>query len=127
MRAKKFTKETICKLGVQDRVFPEFHPGDTIIVQQFIKEGEKTRLQAFEGDVIAMRRGSASGSFTVRKIGSHSIAVERIYPFNTPLIDSITVKRRATVRRAKLYYVRDRVGKAARFKEKIKVRGAKAA
>ena len=125
MKAKKMTKETISHLGIQDRKFPSFKAGDTIVVQQRIKEGDKERLQAFEGDVIAVRGDRASHSFTVRKISANSVAVERIYPSNSPLIASITVKKHGDVRRAKLFYVRDRVGKAARFKERIKTRGAK--
>ncbi len=94
---------------------PDFVPGDTVRVQVKIKEGEKERLQAFEGVVIARKNG-AQGSFTVRKF-SFGQGVERIFPFNSKAIDSVTVVRSAKVRRAKLFYLRDLRGKAARLKE----------
>jgi large subunit ribosomal protein L19 len=119
MKANKLTKETIAQLGVVDRGFPIFNIGDTIAVAQKIKEGEKERIQMFEGDVIARSNNGISSTFTVRKIGANSVAVERIFPDYSPLVDSIKVVRRGQVRRAKLYYLRDRVGKAARVKEKI--------
>ncbi len=102
---------------------PAFSPGDTIIVKVKIKEGTKERLQAFEGLVIAKRNRGLNSSFTVRKI-SHGEGVERVFPSYSPLIDSIQVKRRGDVRRAKLYYMRKLRGKAARIKEKIAVRKA---
>ena len=97
---------------------PEFAPGDTVIVQVKVKEGNRERLQAFEGVVIAKRNRGLNSSFTVRKI-SHGEGVERVFQTYSPLVDSITVKRRGDVRRAKLYYLRGRTGKAARIKEKI--------
>jgi len=97
---------------------PAFSPGDTIVVQVKIKEGEKLRLQAFEGLVIAKRNRGLNSAFTVRKI-SHGEGVERVFPTYSPLIDTISVKRRGDVRRAKLYYMRKLRGKAARIKEKI--------
>ncbi len=97
---------------------PEFAPGDTIIVQVKVKEGNRERLQAFEGVVIAKRNRGLNSSFTVRKI-SHGEGVERVFQTFSPLVDSIKVKRRGDVRRAKLYYLRGRTGKAARIKEKI--------
>ncbi len=97
---------------------PEFAPGDTVIVQVKVKEGERERLQAFEGVVIAKRNRGLNSSFTVRKV-SHGEGVERVFQTYSPLVDSITVKRRGDVRRAKLYYLRGRTGKAARIKEKI--------
>lgn len=103
---------------------PAFNPGDTIIVKVKIKEGSKERLQAFEGLVIAKRNRGLNSSFTVRKI-SHGEGVERVFPSYSPLIDSIQVKRRGDVRRAKLYYMRNLRGKAARIKEKITVKNAK--
>ncbi len=124
MKAKGFTKETITQLGVYDRAFPEFEIGDAITVSLRIKEGDKERLQEFEGDVIAMHRNGASTSFMVRKI-SHGVAVERIFPLYSPLIKSIEVLRKGVVRRAKLYYMRGRVGKAARVKEKVQQKEAK--
>ena len=97
---------------------PEFGPGDTVVVQVKVKEGNRERLQAFEGVVIARRNRGLNSSFTVRKI-SHGEGVERVFQTYSPTVDSITVKRRGDVRRAKLYYLRGRTGKAARIKEKI--------
>ncbi len=97
---------------------PEFAPGDTVIVQVKVKEGSRERLQAFEGVVIAKRNRGLNSSFTVRKI-SHGEGVERVFQTYSPVVDSIKVKRRGDVRRAKLYYLRGRTGKAARIKEKI--------
>jgi len=119
MKAKKLTKETIGDLGITERSFPEFNIGDTVAVSLRIKEGDKERVQAFEGDVIAKHNKGASSTFTVRKISEGGISVERILPFYSPLIAGIKVVKQGDVRRAKLYYVRDRVGKAARIKEKI--------
>jgi large subunit ribosomal protein L19 len=120
MKAKKYTKETIKHIGTAKRTFPAFTIGDTIIVSQKIKEGEKERLQDFEGDVIAMNNNGISSTFTIRRIGANSVAVEKIFPFYSPLIDSVKFVRSGQVRRAKLYYMRDRVGKAARVKPKLK-------
>ena len=97
---------------------PEFSPGDTIVVQVRVKEGDRERLQAFEGVVIAKRNRGLNSSFTVRKI-SHGEGVERVFQTYSPVVDSLAVKRRGDVRRAKLYYLRGRTGKAARIKEKI--------
>jgi large subunit ribosomal protein L19 len=97
---------------------PEFSPGDTVVVQVKVKEGNRERLQAFEGVVIARRNRGLNSSFTVRKI-SHGEGVERVFQTYSPSVDSIEVKRRGDVRRAKLYYLRGRTGKAARIKEKI--------
>lgn len=97
---------------------PEFSPGDTIIVQVKVKEGARERLQAFEGIVIAKRNRGLNSSFTVRKI-SHGEGVERVFQTYSPVVSEIQVKRRGDVRRAKLYYLRGRTGKAARIKEKI--------
>lgn len=97
---------------------PEFAPGDTIVVQVKVKEGSRERLQAFEGVVIAKRNRGLNSSFTVRKI-SHGEGVERVFQTYSPTVSSIAVKRRGDVRRAKLYYLRGRTGKAARIKEKI--------
>jgi large subunit ribosomal protein L19 len=97
---------------------PEFSPGDTIIVQVKVKEGVRERLQAFEGIVIAKRNRGLNSSFTVRKI-SHGEGVERVFQTYSPVVSEIQVKRRGDVRRAKLYYLRGRTGKAARIKEKI--------
>ena len=119
MKANKITKETLADLGVTDRGFPTFGIGDTIAVAQRIKEGDKERIQMFEGDVIARNTHGISSTFTVRKIAANSVPVERIFPDHSPLIDSIKVIRRGDVRRAKLYYLRSRVGKAGRVKEKV--------
>jgi large subunit ribosomal protein L19 len=97
---------------------PVFAPGDTIVVQVKVKEGARERLQAFEGVVIAKRNRGINSSFTVRKI-SHGEGVERVFQTYSPVVDSIEVKRRGDVRRAKLYYLRGLTGKAARIKEKI--------
>ncbi len=97
---------------------PDFSPGDTVVVQVKVKEGNRERLQAFEGVVIAKRNRGLNSSFTVRKI-SHGEGVERVFQTYSPTVDSIKVKRRGDVRRAKLYYLRGRTGKAARIKEKI--------
>ncbi len=97
---------------------PPFAPGDTVVVQVKVKEGTRERLQAFEGVVIAKRNRGLNSAFTVRKI-SHGEGVERVFQTYSPVVDSITVKRRGDVRRAKLYYLRGLTGKAARIKEKI--------
>ena len=97
---------------------PVFGPGDTVIVQVKVKEGTRERLQAYEGVVIAKRNRGLNSSFTVRKI-SYGVGVERTFQTFSKLIDSITVKRRGDVRQAKLYYLRDLSGKAARIKEKL--------
>ena len=96
---------------------PEFSPGDTVIVNVKVKEGERTRVQAYEGVCIARNGGGINESFTVRKI-SYGEGVERVFPIYSPMIDSIKVVRRGKVRRAKLYYLRDRRGKSARIVEK---------
>jgi large subunit ribosomal protein L19 len=97
---------------------PEFSPGDTVVVQVKVREGTRERLQAFDGVVIAKRNRGLNSSFTVRKI-SHGEGVERVFQTYSPVVDSVAVKRRGDVRRAKLYYLRGRTGKAARIKEKI--------
>ncbi|MDX1391528.1 MAG: 50S ribosomal protein L19 [Rheinheimera sp.] len=97
---------------------PAFAPGDTVVVQVKVTEGDKSRLQAFEGVVIAKRNRGLHSAFTVRKI-SNGEGVERVFQTHSPLVDSITVKRRGAVRRAKLYYLRDRSGKSARIREKL--------
>jgi len=101
-----------------NREVPEFGSGDTVVVQVKVKEGTRERLQAFEGVVIAKRNRGLNSAFTVRKM-SHGEGVERVFQTYSPAIDSITVKRRGDVRRAKLYYLRERTGKAARIKEKL--------
>ena len=119
MIAKGFTKETINSLGMYERNFPQLCIGDILAVSQWVEEGNKKRIQIFEGNLIAQHKKGASSTFTVRKIGANGISVERIFPFYAPMIESIKVVTKAQVRRAKLYYLRDRVGRAARVKEKI--------
>jgi len=97
---------------------PEFGPGDTVVVQVKVIEGSRERLQAYEGICIAKKNRGLNSSFTVRKI-SHGEGVERVFQTHSPLIESVTVKRRGAVRRAKLYYLRDLRGRAARIKEKL--------
>lgn len=101
-----------------NREIPEFAPGDTVVVNVKVKEGNRERLQAFEGIVIAIKNRGLHSAFTVRKI-SHGTGVERVFQTYSPLIDSIAVKRKGNVRRAKLYYLRGLEGKAARIKEKL--------
>jgi large subunit ribosomal protein L19 len=100
---------------------PSFAPGDTVVVQVKVKEGERERLQAYEGVVIAKKNGGLNSAFTVRKI-SNGVGVERVFQTHSPQVASIEVKRRGAVRRAKLYYLRDRTGKSARIKEKLVAR-----
>jgi ribosomal protein L19, bacterial type len=120
MKAQKYTKETIKNIGMEDRGFPEFSVGDCISIAVRIKEeGGKERLQDFEGDVIARNNNGISSTFTVRRIGANSVAVERIFPYYAPLIASITFIRKGDVCRSKLYYMRERIGKRARVKELI--------
>ena len=110
--------EELEKEQMQDHDIPAFGPGDTVVVQVKVKEGNRERLQAFEGIVIAKRNRGLNSAFTVRKI-SHGEGVERVFQTYSPTIAGITVKRRGDVRRAKLYYLRGREGKAARIKEKL--------
>ena len=117
--------EQAAKLAAK-RPIPEFQPGDTLIVNVKVKEGERTRVQAYEGVCIARTGGGINESFTVRKI-SYGEGVERVFPIYSPNIDSIKVTRRGKVRRAKLYYLRDRRGKSARIAERVDTPAAKAA
>jgi large subunit ribosomal protein L19 len=100
------------------REVPEFGPGDTVVVEVKVKEGDRERVQAYEGVVIARRNRGLNSSFTVRKI-SHGEGVERVFQTYSPALGAITVKRRGKVRRAKLYYLRDRSGKSARIEERV--------
>ena len=111
---------------LEKRAVPEFQPGDTVRVNVRIKEGERERVQAFEGVCIARAGSGVQENFTVRKI-SFGEGVERVFPVLSPMIESIEVKRRGVVRRAKLYYLRDRRGKSARIAERQTVRTAKKA
>ena len=101
-----------------EKDLPEFSPGDTVVVQVKVKEGNRERLQAFEGVVIGKRNRGLNSAFTVRKI-SHGVGVERTFQTYSKLLESIEVKRRGDVRQAKLYYLRERSGKSARIKEKL--------
>lgn len=114
-------QEEIARLG---KVIPPFAPGDTVIVSVNVIEGTRKRLQAYEGVVVARRNRGLNSSFIVRKI-SNGEGVERTFPLYSPLIAKIEVKRRGDVRRAKLYYLRDRSGKSARIKEKLAPRAPK--
>lgn len=104
-----------------NKEIPEFAPGDTVVVQVKVKEGDRERLQAFEGVVLGVKNRGLNSAFTVRKI-SYGEGVERVFQTYSPLIDSITVKRRGEVRQAKLYYLRERSGKSARIKEKLETK-----
>jgi large subunit ribosomal protein L19 len=97
---------------------PDFAPGDTVVVQVKVKEGNRERLQAYEGVVVARRNRGLNSSFTVRKV-SHGEGVERVFPLHSPTVADIKVKRRGDVRRAKLYFLRERSGKSARIREKV--------
>ena len=119
MKARTLTKETILDYGIEERKFPTFKVGDTIEVAQLIKEGTKERIQQFKGDVIAFHRKGISTTFTVRKIGANGIGVERIFPFYSKNVSDIRVTRVGKVRRAKLGYLRERLGGAARVKELV--------
>jgi large subunit ribosomal protein L19 len=111
-------QEEIARLG---KTIPQFSPGDTVIVNVNVVEGERKRVQAFEGVVIAKRNRGLNSGFIVRKISAGE-GVERTFQTYSPIIASIEVKRRGSVRRAKLYYLRDRSGKSARIKEKLAIR-----
>ena len=104
--------------GQLKRDLPEFGAGDTVVVQVRVREGNRERLQAYEGIVISKRNRGLNSSFTVRKI-SHGVGVERTFQTHSPQIDTIKVKRRGDVRKAKLYYLRERSGRSARIKEKL--------
>jgi large subunit ribosomal protein L19 len=115
---EQLEKEQVAAVAAK-RAVPEFGPGDTVIVNVRVKEGDRTRVQAYEGVVIGRSGGGLNENFTVRKI-SYGEGVERVFPVYSPLIDSIKVVRRGKVRRAKLYYLRGRTGKSARIAEKQK-------
>ena len=117
--------EQAAKLAAVSKL-PEFQPGDTVIVNVKVREGERTRVQAYEGVCIARSGHGLNESFTVRKI-SYGEGVERVFPVYSPMIDSVKVVRRGKVRRAKLYYLRDRRGKSARIAERVETPAAKEA
>ncbi len=114
------TNKIISELNAEqmNKAIPDFAPGDTVVVQVKVKEGNRERLQAFEGVCIGKRNRGLNSAFTLRNI-SHGVGVERTFQTYSPLIDSISVKRRGDVRQAKLYYLRELSGKAARIKEKL--------
>ena len=116
-------KEQLDKLS-EGKTIPDFAPGDTVIVNVKVKEGERTRVQAYEGVVIGRSGGGLNESFTVRKI-SYGEGVERVFPVYSPLVEAVEIVRRGKVRRAKLYYLRDRRGKSARISENTGVRARK--
>ena len=116
MSANKLIAELNAEQMTKD--IPDFSPGDTVVCQVKVKEGNRERLQAFEGVCIGKRNRGLNSAFTVRKI-SHGVGVERTFQTYSPLLDSISVKRRGDVRQAKLYYLRELSGKAARIKEKL--------
>src|SRR5262245_56202310 len=140
MKAQKFTKETILTLGTRDRKFPQFRPGDGVRVAQRIveegkeaakggakgKESSRERIQHFEGDVIAMRNHGIASTFTVRKIGENSVPVERVFAWYSPNVVDVKLVRRGQVRRAKLIYMRKRVGIQA-YTDKVMRRESEAA
>ena len=113
--------EQVARLSA-GKTMPDFQPGDTVIVNVKVKEGERTRVQAYEGVCIARAGGGLNQNFTVRKI-SYGEGVERVFPLYSPMIDSVKLVRRGKVRRAKLYYLRDRRGKSARIKERTDRQG----
>lgn len=116
---EQLEQEEIARLG---KKIPDFAPGDTVVVNVNVVEGERKRVQAFEGVVIAKRNRGLNSGFIVRKISAGE-GVERTFQTYSPIIASIELKRRGSVRRAKLYYLRDRSGKSARIKEKLAIRG----
>lgn len=119
MKATVLTKETVLDNQVKDRKFPEFRVGDTIEVGTVVKEGNKERIQIFKGDVIAKHRNGIASTFTIRKLSADGVFVERIFPYYSPLVSTITLVKEGDVRRARLYYLRDKVGRGARIKEMV--------
>ncbi len=127
MKASILTKETILNVDVVERNLPKFGIGDTIDIAQVVKDGDKERIQQFEGDVIAMNNNGISSTFTVRRIGANGVGVEKIFPYFSQNISGIRVVKYGRVRRAKLNYLKDRVGRAARIDEKVLTKEQKAA
>jgi len=119
---QKLNKKEEARLLANGKTIPGFSAGDTLVVQVKIKEGTRERLQAFEGVCIAINGSGLNESFTMRKI-SYNEGVERVFPIYSPLVDSIEIKRKGKVRRAKLYYLRERRGKSARIAERVTGRG----
>lgn len=119
MKARKLTKETILNIDTTRQRFAPFKVGDTVDISVLVKEGDKERTQSFVGDVISFHKNGIASTFTVRKIASNGVGVERIFPYYSPILSELKILKRGMVRRARLFYVRDRVGKAARIQEKI--------
>ncbi|MBI2345215.1 50S ribosomal protein L19 [Candidatus Dependentiae bacterium] len=127
MKSKKLNKETIQSIATRDLSYPDFQIGDVVEIAQWVQEGdENKRIQTFQGNVIAKSNNAASSTFTVRKMAADGVAVERIFPLYSPIIDSIRLVSKARVRRAKLYYIRHKVGEDAIIKEKVVRKTAKA-
>ena len=114
---EQLEKEEIARLS-EGKTYPRINPGDTVVVSVNVVEGNRKRVQAFEGVVIAKKHGGIEESFTVRRI-SYGIGVEKVFPLHAPSVEKVEIVRRGKVRRAKLYYLRDRVGKAAKVKEDL--------
>lgn len=127
MKPSHLTKETILDLGVVERNFPEFKVGDTLNIAQKVKEGAKERLQYFEGDVIDIHNKGIATTFTVRKIGANGVGVEKIFPYYSSNIAEVKLVRHGRVRRAKLGYLRGKLGKAAKVQEAITSKSESAA
>jgi len=125
MKARGLTKETILHIGMTERNFPAFKVGDTIEVSQTVKDGDKERTQLFTGDVIAMHNNGIASTVTVRRIGANGIGVEKIFPYYTPSVTAMRVVKYGVARRAKLFYLRDRVGNAARIEERVMTKAQK--
>jgi large subunit ribosomal protein L19 len=123
-KASFYTKETIANIGTQNLNLPAFGIGDVIIVSQRIKEAGKERLQAFQGNVIAIHKRGISSTFTVRKMSDNSVAVERIFPYYSPLIEGVRVMSKGDVRRAKLFYLRHKVGKKSHVKQLVETKAS---
>lgn len=119
MKTTRLTKETILDLGTAERNFPEFKVGDAINISQKVKEGAKERIQYFEGDVIDIHKKGIATTFTVRRIGANGVGVEKIFPYYSENIAEIKLVKKGRVRRAKLSYLRKRVGKEARVQDTI--------
>jgi large subunit ribosomal protein L19 len=119
MKSTRLTKETILDLGVAERNFPDFKVGDAINISQKVKEGAKERIQCFEGDVIDIHQNGIATTFTVRRIGANGVGVEKIFPYYSDNIAEIKLVKKGRVRRAKLGYIRERVGKEARVQNTI--------
>ncbi len=126
MKSKKLNKETIQSIATRDLSYPDFKIGDVVEIAQWVQEGDAgKRIQTFQGNVIAISNNAASSTFTVRKFAADGVAVERIFPLYSPIIDSIKLVAKARVRRAKLYYIRHKVGESAVIKEKVVRKAAK--